>query len=89
MANIRVRAALERIGRDLNAVALQVQHYSGVNQQEAFAIDNMATVIAEQATAIAAEARARAGDRSAGRLVGKVRKALGFSYPTGLPPRRR
>jgi hypothetical protein len=42
---------------------------------------NMATEIAVMATEIAAEARKAGGVRGTEHLVGKVRKALGYTYP--------
>lgn len=87
MANIRVKAALERIGAELSRVRSQVS-YSGISKKDARLIDNMATDIAVEAAMIAAEARAvnleglnMPASRAPDRLVMRVRQALGFTYP--------
>lgn len=80
MANIRIKAALDRISRELSAVRYHAIQYSGISAKDAIAIDNLATAIAEEAAIIAAEARQTRGIK-ADTLVTKVRKALGFTYP--------
>jgi hypothetical protein len=81
MANINVKKRLERISDDIDQVLKHIAQYSGVDRKEAPFIDNLATGIAQQASRIAAAARATEGDRTAPNLPKKVRKALGFSYP--------
>lgn len=80
MPNMNVRRRLESIGSDLQKVATHVAQYSGIDEREARAIDNLATDIAVVAANLAAEARIKMGDRSASGLVAKIRKALGFTY---------
>jgi len=81
MANMNVRKRVESIATDLNAVIKHVVQHSGIDSKDAMFVDNIATEIAAQAARLASEARARQGDRSAHKLVEKVRKALGFTYP--------
>lgn len=81
MANIRVLHRLDKITRELRQVLEHITQYHGVPREEAMAIDREATEIATVATRIAADARAAMGDRSAGHLTKKIRKALGFTYP--------
>ena len=52
-----------------------------LTESRAMSIDTEATWLVEDVAAIAAEARTAMRDRSAGRLVKDVRKALGFTRP--------
>jgi hypothetical protein len=91
MTNIRIKPALERIESELSRVRTQIS-YSGINAKDARSIDNLATNLAVEAAEIAGEAR-QAMERHhpqysgspmasvAQKLVAKVRKALGFTYP--------
>ncbi len=79
MANMNVKRQLERIESDLRKVHEYIRDYHGVSADEARLIDNEATDIAETAASIAAQARLASGNRSGIRLVGNVRKALGFT----------
>jgi hypothetical protein len=81
MANIRVKQALDRIGRDMRRVREFIQYHHGVPREDALLTDNEATAIAVEAAAISAMARHAMGNRSAGKVVKRVRKALGYTYP--------
>lgn len=80
MANINIEAAINRADADLQKALGQIPH-SGISARDALRISNTAAGIAIMAARIDAEARAVMGDRSAGSLVKKIRKALGFTYP--------
>jgi hypothetical protein len=82
MPNIRVKATLERISRELNQTGEHVIHHSGINPREAMLIDNLATDIAVTATQIAELARQSMGSsRKPGSLVRQTRRTLGFTKP--------
>ena len=81
MANIRIRAAIEKISNDLNKVAEQISQYSGIDAKDARFVDNIATDISVTAAQIAAMAREVQGNTSGETLVRKVRKSLGFTNP--------
>lgn len=80
MANIRVRPKLEKALKDIDAALKQIRLYSGISDTEAQAIDTIGTNIAEAGAHVAALAREKMGSREKN-LVGKVRKALGYTYP--------
>jgi len=81
MSNINVRKRVERISNDIDQLVKHVAQYGGIDKKDAMFVDNIATSIAEQASRLAAVARAVQGDRSAPDLPAKIRKALGFTYP--------
>ena len=83
MANIRIKAALDRIGDDIQKVAKHAEFHSGIEEKDALLIDNMATDIAIAATRLAVMARKARGlpERSGESVVKGVRKALGFTHP--------
>ncbi len=90
MANIRVKQALDRIGRDMRRVREFIQYHHGVPHEDAMRIDTEATAICVEAATVAAMARISMGSRRISesaraygvqRLVKRVRKALGFTHP--------
>ena len=81
MSNINVRKRIERISNDIDELVKHVAQYSDIDAKDARFVDNIATSIAEQASRLAAAARAAQGDRSAVDLPKKIRKALGFTHP--------
>jgi hypothetical protein len=81
MANVNVDAALDRAYKDLLKALQQIKMYSGINKKKALMTDNTASQIAQLAVAICVEAREVMGDKSAGRLLRDVRKALGYTVP--------
>ena len=81
MANIRVKAALDRIHRELEGVYKQIAMYSGIDKKEALQIDNDATAISALAADIAGAARQVQGNTDGKNTHKKVRKALGFTTP--------
>lgn len=76
-----VTKQLERLSSELAALRSHILQYSGVDAAHAKLVDSLATQIAEEAAVIAAEARKADGNKSGNKLVAKVRKALGFTYP--------
>ena len=80
MANMNVRARLEKISNELNEVKKHIAMYSGIDKKDALFIDNVTTDIAKEAASIAMTARDVQGDKSAKKTMVKVRKALGFTY---------
>jgi len=81
MANVSVRKQLEKISNDLARVVEHIAQYSGVEQHEARVVDNLGTEISELGAMVATAARDAMGNRSAGSLTTKVRKALGYTKP--------
>jgi hypothetical protein len=81
VANIRVKQGLEKLSNELDKLAKQINQYSGIDEKEAMFVDNVATQMTVQLAAIAGLARTVMGNKSGGKLVEKVRKALGFTYP--------
>ena len=81
MANIRVRASIEKISNDLNRLAEHISQYSSIDAKDARFVDNIATDISVTAAQIAAMAREVQGNTSSETLVKKVRKSLGFTNP--------
>lgn len=81
MPNIRVRARLERLQTELNAIRDHVAFHRGIAADDARAIDNVCADLAEQAAMIAADARKAMGNTSGRTLVRDVRRALGFTKP--------
>jgi hypothetical protein len=82
MSNPRVAQALDRIQRDLQRLTTHVKSYSGIPPRDAVVIENDAMAIAELAAILVKEARLAQGHppRSAERVVGNVRKAIGYTY---------
>jgi hypothetical protein len=80
MANIRVKAALDRIGRDLHKTSQYVHAYGGISAKDAAVIERDAEAIIEMAAMIVERARAAqpAYRHTAHGVVTKVRKALGY-----------
>lgn len=58
-----------------------VYQYSGVDYKDALQIEHACDSIMELAAMIGAKARETLGDKDASKLVGKVRKAIGYIYP--------
>jgi TPP-dependent pyruvate/acetoin dehydrogenase alpha subunit len=81
MPNIRVRARLERLSTEVEAIRAHVVTSSGVSASDAREIDNRCAEIIQAAARIAQEARHASGDQSYKTLIERVRKALGFTYP--------
>jgi len=80
MANINVRKAMERVGTVLVHVITQVEQYSGISAKDARLIESLADGICQQAARLSMAARAAQGQRDP-KLVIRVRKALGYTYP--------
>ena len=80
MANIRVKAALDRIGRDLYKTSHYVAQYGGISAKDAAVIERDAERIIEMAAMIVERARAAqpAYRHTAHGVVTNVRKALGY-----------
>lgn len=81
MANMRVKHQVEKISNELDRLVNYVRQYSGISEADARYVDTIAGEIAVQASVLAAEARAKVGNRSASTLTKNVRKALGYTYP--------
>jgi hypothetical protein len=81
MANIRVRHALERIEVGLSRVAKFIEHYHGIPEKDARAIESAAAGIIQVAARIYAMAQKAQGIRGSDTLVKRVRKVLGYTSP--------
>jgi hypothetical protein len=82
MPNIQVKRTITSISCKLNRLEEHVQQHSGINKNEAWDIDDLATDIAVTATRIAALARQAQGKKKKPEvLLRQVRRALGFTYP--------
>ncbi len=87
MANIKIKAAVNRISDDLNATVKHAVQYSGVGEDEAAEIERVCEVICEQAARLVGMARVAGNKKSIIkykpdedlRLVKKVRKAFGYN----------
>jgi hypothetical protein len=80
MASTNILGRLEKVSKDLSAIRRSMNEHP-ISAKEAREIDNEATSICAQGATIASTARVLEGNRYALKLVQRVRKALGFTYP--------
>ena len=80
MASTSILSRLEKVSKDLMEIR-QSMNAHPISLKEASRIDNEATDICAQGAAIASSARVLEGNKYALKLVKRVRKAPGFTYP--------
>lgn len=83
MANIRIKAGVERISNDVDKVVKHALLYSGVSKSEAMFVDNTTASAIEQLARLNGMARIAQGfpPGTDEKLVKAIRKALGFTVP--------
>jgi hypothetical protein len=83
MANVRIKAAIERISNDIDKTVKAAVMYSGVEKKDAISVGNTASEIIQQAARLLGLARIAEGYQPGEdeKLVKKIRKALGYTYP--------
>lgn len=82
MANIKVKAGIERVSNEVDKIYKQAFMYSGISASEARKVDDLATGTILQLARIVGMARTAQGHKPGEdeRLNAKLRKVLGFTY---------
>jgi hypothetical protein len=79
---MNIAKRLEKIERDMNAIAKEIAQHSGVDPKQATQIGIYAAQVCETAAIITGATREAQGKKGAKkRIRGKVRAALGYLYP--------
>lgn len=79
---MNIAKRLEKIEREMNAIAKEIAQYSGLNPKNATQVGIYAAQVCETAAIITGASREAQGKKGAKkRIREKVRAALGYLYP--------